>query len=92
MELATDAVHDWQESRDALFVVESSIAPTNEQLAGRYLARCGRALTPSELRDELRSAGSSVTAAALKRAMVAHPAFSRHPGDRYSVGRSATGR
>lgn len=78
---------DWRETRDALHVVESVGHPSIEQLAAQHLARCGRSLTPSDLRDELRRSGEDVTAAGLRRAMQLHPGFVRLLGDRYRVGR-----
>ncbi|MDQ7911372.1 hypothetical protein RB614_43485 [Phytohabitans sp. ZYX-F-186] len=83
------AADGWARARQALFVIEPVGSPTTEQLAARHLVRCGRALTPSELGDELPYAGHRITAAALKRTMRAHPAFLRLPGDRYVVGRTA---
>ena len=73
--------------RRALHVVEPYGVPTLEQAAARHLARCGRLLTPSELRDGLlRYAGVETTAKALKAAMTEHPAFVRWPNDLYGVG------
>jgi hypothetical protein len=60
-----------------------------EQAAARHLARCGRLLAPSELRDGLlRHASYRTTAKALRAAMGDHPAFVRWPNDLYGVGRS----
>jgi hypothetical protein len=81
----------WEGARKALFVVEPEGSPTVEQLAARHLARCGRPLTPSDLRDRLKITGHKVSAAGLKRAMTAHPAFHRQPGDQYRIGRLAYG-
>lgn len=89
-ELVNTATGEWNLAREAIFVVEPSGQPTVEQLAARHLARRGRALSPSDLRDELRHAGNSVPAAVLRRAMRAHPAFVRLPGDLYVVGCVAT--
>jgi len=84
------AIESHQDARRALHVIEPDGHPTIEQRAARHLARNGRALTPGQLRDELaRIAGYRVSAAALKRAMRNHPAFSRHPGDAYTVGRAS---
>jgi hypothetical protein len=91
LDMIGDATVAWSGARDALFVVEPDGPPTIEHLAARYLARCGRPLTPSDLRDRLNMAGHKVTGAALKRAMIAHPAFHRQPGDLYRIGRLAYG-
>ncbi|MFE7076398.1 hypothetical protein ACFU96_40555 [Streptomyces sp. NPDC057620] len=72
---------------DSLLVVEPPAYPTREQLAARYLARCGRLLTPGELRDALARRGHIISAAQLKRDMQAHGAFVRAPGDLWTVGR-----
>ena len=87
LDMIDEATDGWQQARGGLFVIEPDGPPTLDQLAGRYLARSRRALTPSELRDLLKSEGHQVTAAGLKRAMTAHPAFSLRPGDLYTVGR-----
>lgn len=72
---------------DSLLVVKPPAYPTNEQLAARYLARCGRPLTPGELRDALARRGHTISAAQLKRDMQAHAAFVRAPGDLWTIGR-----
>jgi hypothetical protein len=76
---------------DLLLVVQPPAYPTIEQLAARYLARCGRALTPGELRDALARQGHTVSAAQLKRDMLAHRGFVRAPGDLWTVGRPVLG-
>lgn len=76
---------------DSLLVVQPPPYPTIEQLAARYLARCGRPLTPGELRDALARHGHTVPAAQLKRNMLAHRAFVRAPGDVWTVGRPVQG-
>ncbi|MFD0279286.1 hypothetical protein ACFVHB_36065 [Kitasatospora sp. NPDC127111] len=76
---------------DSLIVVEAPAFPNGEQLAARYLARCGRPLTPGELRDALARDGHQIPAARLKREMSAHRAFVRSPGDLWTVGRPAAG-
>lgn len=83
------AIEEHARLRDSLLVVDPPPYPTTEQLAARYLARCGQALTPGELRDALAGRGHQVSAAALKRAMLAHGAFVRAPGDVWTVGRPA---
>lgn len=87
LDMIGEATDGWARARSGLFVIEPQGQPTQEQIAGRYLARCGRALTPSDLRDSLKIKGHRVTAAGLKRAMTAHPAFVRRSGDLYAVGR-----
>jgi hypothetical protein len=72
-------------------VVQPPAYPTIEQRAARYLARCGWPLTPGELRDALARHGHTVTAAQLKRHMLAHRAFVRAPGDVWTVGRPVQG-
>jgi hypothetical protein len=83
------AIEEHTRLRDSLLVVEPPPYPTIEQWAARYLARCGRGLTPGDLRDALAGRGYQVSAAALKRAMLAHGAFVRSPGDVWTVGRPA---
>jgi hypothetical protein len=75
--------------RQALFVIEPYGPAMVEQTAARFLARCGRPLTPGELRDALPLAAPRLPAAKLRRAMMGHPAFRRLPGDRYTIGRIA---
>ena len=91
LDMIGDATVAWSGARNALFVVEPYGPPTIEHLAARYLARCGRPLTPGDLRDRLKITGHEVTAAGLKRAMTAHPAFHRQPGNLYRIGRLADG-
>lgn len=76
-----------QRARGALLVVEPYGLPTVEQLAGRYLARCGRQLTLLELGDALNLAGYEVTADELEQAVHAHPAFVVGTDHTYTVGR-----
>ncbi|MEU2930646.1 hypothetical protein ABZ636_37325 [Streptomyces sp. NPDC007251] len=68
-------------------MVEPPAYPTREQLVARSLARCGRPLTPGELRDALALRGHTISAAQLKRDLLAHRAFVRVPGDLWTVGR-----
>lgn len=86
LELTAAAVTEHQALNDSLLVVEPPAYPTREQLAARYLARCGRPLTPGELRDALARRGHIISAAQLKRDMLAHRAFVRAPGDLWTVG------
>ncbi|MEU9190311.1 PIN domain-containing protein [Streptomyces sp. NPDC048484] len=72
---------------DSLLVVQPPAYPNPEQLAARYLARCGRPLTPGELRDALDRQGHTIPAAQLQRHLRAHRAFVRAPGDLWTVGR-----
>ncbi|MGW4898769.1 hypothetical protein ACWEQL_42105 [Kitasatospora sp. NPDC004240] len=44
---------------DSLIVVEAPAFPNEEQLAARYLARCGEPLAPGELRDSPAAATGS---------------------------------
>lgn len=87
LELANAGMTEHQALRDSILVVEPPACPTTEQLAARYLARCGRLLTPGELRDALTRHGYTIPAAQLKRDMLAHAAFVRTPGDLWTVGR-----
>jgi len=89
MEVANAFADHWDKARRALVVVEAAGKPTLEQRCARYLARCGRALDPSQLRDALGASGFRVSAAALRRTMQNHPAFTRLPGDIYQLGRRA---
>ncbi|WP_405388202.1 hypothetical protein OG596_09705 [Streptomyces sp. NBC_01102] len=91
MELYSAAKAEHQTLSDSLLVVQPPAYPTTEQLAARYLARCGQPLTPGELRDALARRGHTVSAAQLKRAMCVHHAFVRTPGDVWTVGRPAAG-
>jgi hypothetical protein len=87
LELASAGMTEHQTLSDSLLVVEPPAYPTTEQLAARYLARCGRPLTPGELRDALARRDHIISAAQLKRDMLAHRAFVRAPGDLWTVGR-----
>ncbi|MEU5062241.1 MULTISPECIES: hypothetical protein [unclassified Streptomyces] len=87
LELADSTMTEYRELSDSLMVVEPPSYPTREQLAARHLARCGRPLTPGELRDALARRGHSTSAAQLNRDMLAHRAFVRAPGDLWTVGR-----
>lgn len=87
LELAKAGTTEHQALSDSLLVVEPSAYPTSEQLAARYLARCGRPLTPGELRDAFAGRGHIVSAAQLKRDMLAHRASVRAPGGLWTVGR-----
>ncbi|MDQ0994782.1 hypothetical protein QFZ74_006099 [Streptomyces sp. V3I7] len=89
MELVSAGRTERQLLRDSLLVVDPPAYPTTEQLAARYLARCGRPLTPGNLRDALDRRGHTVSAAQLKRDMSAHRAFVRAPGDLWTIGRPA---
>jgi hypothetical protein len=90
LEATALAVNERHLGRQALTAVEPYGTPTIDQSAARHLARCGRQLTPRELRDQLRLEGREIPAAALKRAMRSHPAFVRTSGDFYGVGRPMT--
>ncbi|WP_102133493.1 hypothetical protein [Streptomyces hokutonensis] len=85
------AMNEHQALSDSLVVVEPPACPTSEQLAARHLARCGRSLTPAQLRDALARRGHVVSAAQLKRDMQAHHAFVRAPGDVWTIGRPVEG-
>lgn len=87
LELAEAGMTEHQALSDSLLVVEPPAYPTREQLAARYLARCGRPLTPGELRDALARRGHTISAAQLKRDMQNHGAFVRAPGDLWTIGR-----
>ncbi|MFD3843013.1 hypothetical protein ACFWWC_43375 [Streptomyces sp. NPDC058642] len=87
LELAEAGMTEHRALSDSLLVVDPPAYPTREQLAARYLARCGRPLTPGELRDVLARRGHIVSAAQLRRDMQAHGAFVRAPGDLWTVGR-----
>lgn len=91
LELANAGMTEHKTLSDSLLVVQSPPYPTTEQLAARHLARCGRPLTPGELRDALARRGHVVSAAQLKRDMTAHAAFVRAPGDLWIIGRPAVG-
>ncbi|MFF3891240.1 hypothetical protein [Streptomyces sp. NPDC001914] len=87
LELAQAGMAEHRALSNSLLVVEPPAYPTSEQLAARYLARCGQPLTPGELRDALARRGHTVSAAQLKRDMQTHGAFVRAPGDLWTVGR-----
>ncbi|MBL3671436.1 hypothetical protein JL475_37210 [Streptomyces sp. M2CJ-2] len=89
LELANAGMTEHRTLSDSLLVVQPPPYPTTEQLAARHLARCGRPLTPGELRDALARRGHTVSVAQLKRDMTAHAAFVRAPGDRWVIGRPA---
>jgi hypothetical protein len=75
------------EALGALTVVQRSSRITLEERCARHLAMRHTAMTPSELRDALSTYDRPVTAAAVRRAVRAHPAFARQPGDKYILGR-----
>lgn len=87
LETAAAGMAEHQMLSDALLVVEPPPHPTTEQHAARSLALCGRPLPPGELPDALARHGHTVSAAQLKRDMLAHCAFVRTPGDLWTVGR-----
>ncbi|MFD4035520.1 hypothetical protein ACFWVP_34635 [Streptomyces sp. NPDC058637] len=89
LELANAGMTEHRTLSNALLVIQPPPYPTTEQLAARHLARCGRPLTPDELRDALTWRGHTVSAAQLKRDMAAHAAFVRAPGDLWVIGRPA---
>ncbi|MFD5110281.1 PIN domain-containing protein [Streptomyces cinereoruber] len=91
LELANAGMTEHKTLSDSLLVVQPPPYPTTEQLAARHLARCGRPLTPAELRDALTRRGHTVSAAQLKRDMTTHAAFVRAPGDLWTIGRPAAG-
>jgi len=91
LELTEAAMTEHQTLSDSLVVVEPPAYPTSEQLAARHLARCGRSLTPGQLRDALARRGHIVSAAQLTRDMQAHRAFVRAPGDVWTIGRPVQG-
>ncbi|MBO1286129.1 PIN domain-containing protein [Streptomyces albidoflavus] len=91
LELANAGITEHRTLSDSLLVVQPPAYPTTEQLAARHLARCGRPLTPGELRDALIRRGHTVSAAQLKRNMTTHAAFVRAPGDLWTIGRPAAG-
>lgn len=86
MEATSAAIEERQVLRQGLRAVEPYGPATVEQVAARLLARCGKPLTPGEIRDQLRRGGTAVPAAVVKRAVQGHPAFLRLPGDLYSLG------
>ncbi|MET9905178.1 hypothetical protein [Streptomyces sp. NPDC006446] len=87
LELAQAGMTEHRALSNSLLVVKPPAYPTSEQLAARYLARCGQPLTPGELRDALARRGHIISAAQLKRDMQTHGAFVRAPGDLWTVGR-----
>ncbi|MFJ1975263.1 PIN domain-containing protein [Streptomyces sp. NPDC087903] len=89
LELVNGAVTEHRMISDSLVVVKPPVYPTTEQLAARYLARCGRSLTPGELRDALARDDHTASAALLRRTMLTHRAFVRAPGDLWTIGRRA---
>ncbi|MFJ5787960.1 hypothetical protein [Streptomyces hydrogenans] len=91
LELANAGMTEHKTLSDSLLVVQPPPYPTTEQLAARHLARCGRPLTPGELRDALTRHGHTLSASQLKRDMTTHAAFVRAPGDLWTIGRPAAG-
>jgi len=90
LEATALATNERHLGRQAMTAVEPYGTPTIDQSAARHLARCGRPLTPRELRDQLRLAGQEIPATTLKRVMRSHPAFVRTRGDFYGIGRPMT--
>jgi hypothetical protein len=86
LQALAEASQEHLTARSGLHVIEPYAHPTVDESAARYLARCGRPLDPSDLRDALGDTGFRTSAAQLRRAMNAHPAFVRLPGDIYTIG------
>ena len=86
LELAGAAMTEYRALSDSLVVVPPA-CPTGEQVAARHLARCGRPLSPGDLRDALAQRGRIICAAQLKRDMPADGAFVGAPGDLWTIGR-----
>jgi len=84
------AATGWSEAVNAITVVERNAPITLEERCACRLALYGTAMTPSELRDLLTTEEKPVSAAAIRRALQAHPAFFRQPGDKYTLGRPAS--
>ncbi|MGW1534440.1 PIN domain-containing protein [Streptomyces aureus] len=87
LDLVSGAVAEHRSLSRSFVVVDPPAYATTEQLAARYLARCGRPLTPAELRDALARNDHAVSAAQLRRTMLTHQAFVRVPGDLWTIGR-----
>jgi hypothetical protein len=87
LESGAEALLRRGEALSQLMVVQESALPTTIHRAARHLARRGTALTPAELCEELASGGCRIPATRLREEMVAHRAFVRWRGDRYTVGR-----
>jgi hypothetical protein len=83
------ASEGWSEAVNGLTVVERDGRLTLAERCARHLAITRAAMTPSELRDILTTARESLTAAAIRRELQSHPAFTRLPGDKYELGRPA---
>jgi hypothetical protein len=83
------ASEGWSEAVNGLTVVERDGRLTLAERCARHLAITRAAMTPSELRDILTSARDPLTAAAIRRELQSHPAFTRLPGDKYELGRPA---
>jgi hypothetical protein len=75
------------ETLGALTIVKRSSPITLEERCARHLAMRHAAMTPTELRDALSTYDRPMTAAAIRRAVRAHPAFARQQGDKYLLGR-----
>ncbi len=89
VEKASDSLLEHDRIRSALVAVAAPPEPVAEQVAARRLVRCGDTMTPADLRDSLKLRGTQIPATHLERAMRGHRAFTREPGNRYTVGRPA---
>ena len=76
-------------ARSGLTVVRWQAGFTLEERCARQLAMHYAAMTPTELADLLDTPSAPVTAACIRRVLQRHPAFTRKPGDKYALGRSA---
>lgn len=83
------ASEGWSEAVNGLTVVERDGRLALAERCARHLAITEVAMTPGELRDVLTTAGDTLTAAAIRRELQSHPAFTRLPGDKYELGRPA---
>jgi hypothetical protein len=83
------ASEGWSEAVNGLTVVERDGRLTLAERCARHLAITRAAMTPSELRDILTSARIPLTAAAIRRELQTHPAFTQLADDKYELGRPA---
>jgi hypothetical protein len=92
-ECAKQLVTRWDAAEERLYRVQPSGLDGLVEGAARLLARAPVPMTAAELRDELRRSrrpgliDREITAVALERALVAHPAFRRVARQRWILGR-----
>ena len=77
------------QARAALTVVQGHGSASLEERCARHLARRPTAMTPAELSAALTASGTTVTTAAVRAVLTAHPAFTQDTQGGFILGRPA---